>query len=92
MGGIDSLNSLSLSLKFTLELEVDNKLNFLDLTLIKTDNISFNLYRKPTTTDVIIPRDSCQPHKHKLSAIRFPQQSKTCMISTSRINRLKWTQ
>ena len=65
-------NSLSPSLKFTLELEVGNKLNFMDLTLIKTDNnISFNKYRKPTTTDVIIPRDSCHPHENKLAAIRY---------------------
>ena len=65
-------NSLSPSLKFTLELEANNKLDFLDLTLIKTDkNISFNIYRKPTTTDVIIPRDSCHPQEHKLAAIRY---------------------
>jgi hypothetical protein len=65
-------NSLTPSLKFTLELEANKKLDFLDLTLIKTDNnISFNMYRKPTTTDVIIPSDSCHPQEHKLAAIRY---------------------
>jgi hypothetical protein len=67
-----SFNNLSPSLKFTLELEENNKLDFLDLTLTKTDtNISFNIHRKPTTTDVIIPRDSCHPQEHKLAAIRY---------------------
>ena len=71
-GVLASFNGLTPSLKFTLEQEVDNKLNFLDLTLVKTDiNISFNIYRKPTTTDTINPMDSCNPHEHKLAAIRY---------------------
>ena len=32
---------------------------------------SYNIYRKPTTTDTIIPYDSCHPHEHKLAAIRY---------------------
>ena len=67
-----SFNGLIPSLRFTLEHEVDNELNFLDITLVKADNsISFNIYRKPTTTDVIIPRDSCHPHEQKMAAIRY---------------------
>ena len=69
---LSSFNSFSSSLKFTLELEKDNKLNFLDLTLAKTDtHFSYNIYRKPTTTDTIIPMDSCHPHEHKMAAIRY---------------------
>jgi hypothetical protein len=67
-----SFNVLTPSLNFTLEQEVDNKLNFLDITIIKTaDRISFDIYRKPTTTDVIIPNDSCHPQEHKMAAIRY---------------------
>ena len=67
-----SFNVLTPSLNFTLEQEVDNKLNFLDITIIKTaDRISFDIYRKPTTTDVIIPNDSCHPQEHKMTAIRY---------------------
>jgi len=50
------------------------KINFLDarITISKVkDNLSFNVNRKPTTTDTIIPNDSCHPHEHKLAAIRF---------------------
>ena len=67
-----SFNSLTPSLNFTLEQETDNKLNFLDITIIKVaDRISFYIYRKPTTTEVIIPNDSCHPQEHKKPAIRY---------------------
>jgi hypothetical protein len=66
-----SFNGLTPSLRFTLEREAD-KLNFLDIILVKTDNsISFNIYKKPATTDVIIPRDSCHPYEQKMAAIRY---------------------
>jgi len=42
-------------MKFTMEEENDNKINFLDITISKEDNnISFSIYRKPSTTDTII--------------------------------------
>jgi hypothetical protein len=42
---------------------------------MRKDNnrISFDIYRKPTTTDIIIPRESCHPMEQKLSAIRYIQ-------------------
>lgn len=33
--------------------------------------LKFAIYRKPTTTDLIIHKDSCHPHEHKKSAINF---------------------
>jgi len=30
-----------------------------------------DIYRKPTSTDVIIPNDSCHPKEHKVAAIRY---------------------
>ena len=39
---------------FTMEEEINNSINFLDITIYKTDhNISLNIYRKPTATDII---------------------------------------
>jgi hypothetical protein len=32
--------------------------------------LHINVYRKPTTTDAIIPQDSCHPQEHKLAAAR----------------------
>jgi len=32
---------------------------------------SIDIYRKPTSTDVIIPNDSCYPREHKVAVIRY---------------------
>ena len=31
----------------------------------------FNIYRKRTAADIIIPNDSCHPLEHMLAAIRY---------------------
>jgi hypothetical protein len=57
---------------FTLEREQNNKLNFLDLTITKVANkLTYEIFRKPTTSDTIIPKDSCHPLEHKLAAVRY---------------------
>ena len=38
---------------------------------MNTENFSFSIYRKPTTTDILIPRDSCHPPEHKHAAIYY---------------------
>ena len=71
-GVLSSFNDITPSLTFTLEREQENKLNFLDLSIIKSiDNISFDICRKPTTSDIIIPNDFCHPTEQKLAAIRY---------------------
>ena len=35
------------------------------------DNLTSDIYRKPTATDVIIPNDSCHPKEHRTAAIRY---------------------
>jgi RNA binding exosome subunit len=53
-----------------MEVETDNSINFLDITIQKENNtLTFNVYRKLTTIDSIIPRDSCHPQEHKHVAI-----------------------
>jgi len=64
-------NSISPDLNFTLELEQDDALNFLDLTIKKTaTKMIYDIHRKPTT-DNIIPNDSCHPSEQKLAAIWY---------------------
>jgi hypothetical protein len=59
-------------MKFTIEKEENNKINILDITIPKGhDGLLFEIYRKPTTTDVIITSDSCHPGEHKTAAIRY---------------------
>jgi hypothetical protein len=55
-----------------METQTDNKLNYLDITIeIKDLQFTVDIYRKPTTTDLIIHNDSCHPSEYKHSAIRY---------------------
>jgi hypothetical protein len=59
-------------IKFTMEKEVNNKINFLDLYIANTHNkLLLAIYTKPTTTDLIIHNDSCHLHEHKEIAVNF---------------------
>jgi hypothetical protein len=69
---LDRFNKINPKLQFTLGEEENNALHFLEITIYRTDNnIQFSNYRKPTTTDTIIPYDSCHPAELKLSAVRY---------------------
>jgi hypothetical protein len=55
-----------------MEQEENKKLNFLDITIARDKNkLTYEIYRKPTTSDTIIPKDSCHPIEQKLAAIRY---------------------
>jgi hypothetical protein len=59
-------NRQATSIKFTIEEEQHNSINFLDLTIHrKRTKLEFGIYRKPTQTDTTIPNDSCHPYEHK---------------------------
>ena len=63
------LNSINDNMKFTLEVEDNGKLNFLDLTVSRHGNkIQFGIYRKPTATDIVIHATSHHPVTHKMAA------------------------
>nr|XP_022905894.1 uncharacterized protein LOC111417759 [Onthophagus taurus] len=65
------INTLHENIQFTLETEQDNRINFLDITIIKTDNeLQFKIFRKKTQTDIVIPQDSNHEYTHKLAAFR----------------------
>ena len=64
-------NTLTPTLKFTLEKESEHRINFLDLTIHNTESMfSFSIYRKPTSTDIIIPAESNHPPEHKHAYLR----------------------
>ena len=50
------------TLSFTMETENNNSIDFLDITIYKTNELAFRIYGKPTATDHIIPHDSNHPH------------------------------
>jgi hypothetical protein len=68
---LDEFNNLTPKPKFTLEEEKNNQINFLDIIIKIRKDLSFDIYRKPTTTDIIIPMDSCHPNEQNTVAIRY---------------------
>jgi hypothetical protein len=59
-------------MKFTIEKEIHGKLNYLDLSITNKHNqLTFQIYRKPATTDLIICNDSCHLYECKKSVINY---------------------
>jgi ribosomal protein S8 len=69
---LQDFNNIHPKLKFTAEPEHNNNINYLDLSINRTSSeFKFQMYRKPTFSDTIIPADSNHPSQHKYAAIRF---------------------
>jgi ABC-type uncharacterized transport system YnjBCD substrate-binding protein len=69
---LTEFNKQTTSIKFTIEKEHQNSINFLHLSIHrKRTKLDFGKYRKPTQTDTIIPKDSCHPHEHKVASINY---------------------
>jgi hypothetical protein len=69
---LNECNTTRPKIKFTIEIEKQNTLNYLDLTIMNNHNIpTFGIFRKPTNTYLIIHNDSCHPYEHKKSAITY---------------------
>ena len=56
---LQHLNSQQLSIRFTMETEKDNKLAFLDTTILREPDgrLTTSVYRKPTHTDQYLAHD-----------------------------------
>ena len=81
------INNIHKNIKFTLEIENENKINFLDLTIKRTENnLEFSIYRKPTHTDSTIPNYSCHPYSQKLSAYHHAMIHRIFTIPLSETN------
>ena len=69
-------NALHPNLHFTAEVERDNTINYLDISIHKTPHeLKASIYRKPTFTDSIIPYTSNHPTQQKYAAVRFLSNS-----------------
>jgi hypothetical protein len=54
------------NIQFTFEKQINNKLNFFDLTIsIINKKLEYSIYRKPKQTDDIIPHDSNHSYSQK---------------------------
>jgi hypothetical protein len=56
----------------TIENEQNSQINFLDITITRLYNsFQFGIYRKNTSTDIMIHHNSCHPIEHKMSGINY---------------------
>ena len=66
----DHLNSVNPNIQFTKEVELGNRLSFLDTTTTRLCGcIQVSVYRKPTHTDKYLDYNSHHPSQHKRSVI-----------------------
>ena len=65
---LNLFNNATSTLQFTIEQENNTSMNFLDVT---NNGLNFRVYRKPTATDRIIPRNCNHPPEHKQSAVNY---------------------
>ena len=64
----DTLNSIDLHIKLTIEHEKDEQIAFLDMLISRRNNsVSIHVYRKPTHTDRYLDYASHHDLKHKIS-------------------------
>jgi hypothetical protein len=65
------INNLHPNLKFTMELEENNRIAFLDIEVIHTNNsLSSTWYLKPTDTGLIMNYHSLAPKRYKKSVVQ----------------------
>lgn len=63
---VDSFNSFHPKLQFTREIEVDNKISFLDLSVVNMDGtLNIDWYQKPTWSGRYLQYSSHHPSVHK---------------------------
>ena len=66
---LEIINSIHKNIQFTHEEEKDDKLPFLDILVRReTEQVNFEIYRKPTNTERVIPSTSNHSYQHKMAA------------------------
>jgi hypothetical protein len=89
---MDDRNKIHKSMKYTLEKEENQTLNYLDLKPQRQkEKITVGVYHKPTQTDITIRNTSNRPTKHKQTAYNdMVHRINTLPITPSvKINRMK---
>lgn len=64
----DEIKNYYPNIKFTVEMQSNNYMNFLDLSILRNDNrFKFDIYKKSTQTDHLINFNSNHLYQHKFS-------------------------
>jgi uncharacterized protein YifE (UPF0438 family) len=65
-------NEMHPNIKYNMEVEGNEYISYLDLNMHRNlNNIHLGIYRKPTSTDVVIPQSSNHPASHKTAAFHY---------------------
>ena len=68
---LNKVNSINKNLQFTVEVESDGKIPFLDLQIINSNqNITLNIYKKPTSSIRLLNYYSAHPLHQKINIIK----------------------
>ena len=90
---LEFLNSQHKTIKFTMEKEVNNSINFLDVKITKnSDNsISTSTYRKPTFTGVMLNWNSLTSIKYKKGLISclLDRSNKICSSEAQKVEEME---
>jgi hypothetical protein len=62
---LEDFNNINNKLQFTVELESNNNMNYLDLNIIRTNTTLTYIFRKTTVTSTTLHNTSCHPYEHK---------------------------
>ncbi len=66
---MNEINKIHNNIQFTVDKEDQNKIHYLDLTIInEIPKFQYTVYRKPTQTSLTIPYNSYHPPQHKMAA------------------------
>jgi hypothetical protein len=69
---LQKINGVDNNLQFKMSTEANNTINYLDTHIHRSNNdITIELYRKPTETGTVIHFNSNRPLEHKISALLY---------------------
>jgi hypothetical protein len=88
---LQKINGVDNNLQFKMSVEANNTINFLDTLIHRGNNdITIELYRKPTETGTVIHFNSNHPIEHKISASLYYINRLTIMPITESSKQREW--
>ena len=88
---LDTLNSYHTNIKFTIEIEPENKISFLDVLLIRSNSlISTKVYRKNTNTYIYMNWKSFSPNNWKWGTLKTLVTKDFDKCSTDKYLKKNW--
>jgi len=85
------MNGINEQLEFKVTEEINNSINYLDLTINRNKNkIELDIYRKPTNADFTIQYTSNHPQDHKQATFTFYMNRMLTLPITDQAKKKEW--